>query len=374
MQAVADRSASPKVLPFRIRMGAPAPNPLGQPQDQGRPGHDPVVHGSKAAIAAAIFAGLAMVGTFVTAYVTWSNRSDQKTQQIQEQADAHTNALVDLKLTPAVKAVNDHIDAKVGELSGQIHALDVRVARLEGPLTSRVSDLEKSAKESAGLAAGLRLEGLATQPKSPTNISAVNDILSRAQKDNVAIPADMVERAGSKFIDAAQHDPAAWKAALAFMDYRSFLNGATAQIPLDLTLFDPNSGFWFIDVEGTKRVGTTGRHVFTVSRHVIPNADAARYERIGDRFNEGRPTGPAAIVVDGQNESLFALDGHRLKNVTFKNAAIAYGGGETILENVHFVNCTFLQFKQNSAPIQELAKTILADASVTFRHSPSTHS
>lgn len=46
-------------------------------------------------------------------------------------------------LGPAVKAVNDHTDEKISELASQIHALDVRIARSEGPLTSRVSTLEQ---------------------------------------------------------------------------------------------------------------------------------------------------------------------------------------------------------------------------------------
>lgn len=79
-------------------MGDPDPIPPQAPQDQGRAGHDPVVHGSRAAIAAAIFAGLAMIGTFATAYVNRSNRSDQKTQQAKTEADTHTNSLIEAKV------------------------------------------------------------------------------------------------------------------------------------------------------------------------------------------------------------------------------------------------------------------------------------
>jgi hypothetical protein len=154
MQAVKEQiSQTPRLIVFPTPMGAPDPiPPQGRPQDQGRSGHDPVIHGSKAAIAAAIFAGLAMIGTFATAYVNWSNRSDQKTQQAKTDADTHTNSLVDAKLNPAVKAVNDHTDEKIGELASQIHALDVRIARLEGPLASRVSTLEHRADQQASLA------------------------------------------------------------------------------------------------------------------------------------------------------------------------------------------------------------------------------
>src|SRR5207245_2138176 len=104
-------------------------------------------HGSKAAIAAAIFACIAAIAAVGSCYVNWSNRSDQKTQQTKEQFKTDVNTLIDAKLNPAVKVVNDHTDEKFGELSNQIHALDVRIARLEGPLTKRVSSLEYQADQ-----------------------------------------------------------------------------------------------------------------------------------------------------------------------------------------------------------------------------------
>ena len=142
-----------KVIVFPQHMGTQVPISPQQPnQDQERRGHDPVVHGSKAAIAAAIFAGLAMPGTFTTAYVNWSNRSDQKTQRAKDDADAHTNSLIDSKMNPAVAMVNGHTDEKFGELSGQIHALDVRIARLEGPLAKRVAGLETRSTQQESIA------------------------------------------------------------------------------------------------------------------------------------------------------------------------------------------------------------------------------
>lgn len=152
LQAVAKHpvSTSLKIIAFPRRMATVQQSEPKLEQNPVR--HDPVVHGSKAAIAAAIFAGIAAIAAAGTFYVNLSNRSDQKTQQVKKQFETDVNALIDAKLTPAVRAVNDHKDEKITELGNQLHALDVRIARLEGPLTNRVSSLEHRTDQQASLA------------------------------------------------------------------------------------------------------------------------------------------------------------------------------------------------------------------------------
>jgi hypothetical protein len=180
--AIKQVATSPRLIVFPGCMAAQNPIPLEGQQGQERSGHDPAVHGSKAAIAAAIFAGLAMIGTFATAYVNWSNRSDQKTHQANADADAHSNSLIDAKVSLAAKAVNDHTDQKIGDLSNQIHALDVRIARLEGPLASRVSTLEQRAEQQASLAklvlGDLQRSLNTTDRSAPTYWPVVSEFIS----------------------------------------------------------------------------------------------------------------------------------------------------------------------------------------------------
>jgi hypothetical protein len=295
MQAVVERSSPlPKVIVFPKRMAAQAPIP---PPEHGPSGHDPVVHGSKAAIAAAIFAGLAMVATFVTAYVNWSNRSDQKTQQVQQQADTHTNELIESKLNPAVKVINDHIDTKVGELSNQIHALDVRLARLEGPLAGRVSRLETRANQQASLAKIL----------DPSRVLAmIRRDIQTAQTSPTLLPASDV----NDYRNAIQALPTTaneyWTTAAAIINYQSYINQMSGEAPDPTKVSRSCGGTTTVDNNGNLSIGN---------------------------ITEGG-------VISGCIVDFGTVNG--FQNVTFKDSVIRYQGGPVAARNVRFINCRFL--------------------------------
>lgn len=297
MQAViAEQSyASPKVIFFPTRMAAPqAPNPPEQPREQGRTRHDHIIHGSKAAIAAAVFAGLAMIATFATAYVNWSNRSDQKTQQARDQADAHTSGLIDSKLNPVSKAVNDHIDQKVGELSGQIHALDVRIARLEGPLTRRVSKLETRANQEASLARLI----------DPNRVLAtIRAEIQMADTDRRILPVSTI----TDYKNAIQTLPTSareyWTTAAAIINYQSLIDQMSGQAP------DPNK-------VSVRCAGLTNQEDV----------------HSGNNLFIGVPI--SKCVVD--------LDTNKFSGTVFRDSVIRYHGGPVYLNGVSFVNCRFV--------------------------------
>jgi hypothetical protein len=293
MQAVAERSsASPNVLVFRTSMGTPAANPSEPPQDQGRSRHDPVVHGSKAAIAAAIFAGLAMIGTFTIAYINWSNRSDQKTQQEKTQGDAHINDLI--AANPSVKGINENINQKFGELSKQIHDLDVRLARLEGPLTSRVEKLETRTNQQISLArimdpartlATIRAELRVAQASGrPLPVSDLTDYKNAIQ----ALPTSAREY---------------WTTAAAIINYQSLLNQLSGEAPDPSKISRPCGPF-------TQGTGENNMFVGTV-----------------------RVRG-CIVDLDSTNNAMTSL--------IVRDSVVRYHGGTVPIGAILFVNCAFI--------------------------------
>jgi hypothetical protein len=95
---------------------------------------------------------------------------------------------------------------------------------------------------------------------------------------------------------------------------------------------------------------------------VAPSANAARLNLIGKDENANLPVGAAILIADGGR---MTIDGMDIKNVVFRNVEIIYNGGQIILANVTFVNCTFKMVRTSKA--QELASTLLGSGpSITF--------
>jgi len=305
MQAVAEQtSVSPKVIVFRTRMGTQAPIPPDpQPNHDVEGWHNPVVHGSRAAIAAAVFACIAAIAAGGTFYVNWSNRSDQKTQQTKDQFKTDVNTLIDAKLNPVVKAVNDHTDDKFGELSNQIHALDVRIARLEGPLTNRVSKLETRADQQGSLAKLI----------DPNRIlGTIRTELQVAQASGKLLPVSDL----NDYRNAIQALPSSareyWITAAAIINYQSLVNQMSGEAPDPSKVSRPCRG---LTNEG-------GMHSFNNQFIGVPISNC---------------------VVD--------LDTQTFRNITFQNSVIRYNGGPTSLVNVTFMHCTFiLNLKAQTKP------------------------
>lgn len=298
MQVLAEKDSSPtspKVIVFRTRMGAAAEVPE-PPAPQPHHGwHNPSVHGSKAAIAAAIFAGIAMLAACVTGYVNWSNRSDQKTQRAEEQADGHVNALIEAKLSPTATSINDHIDKKVGELGDQLHALDVRIARLEGPLTQRVSKLETRANQQASLAKLL----------DPNRVLAtIRAELEIAENGGKKVSASDL----SDYRNVVQTLPSSaheyWTTAAAIINYQSRINQMSGEAP---------------DPAKVSRLcpGLT---------HNVNGSISFSNTFAGFVFSD--------CVVD--------LDTNSFHNVVFRDSVVRYHGGPVTLDGVRFINCNFV--------------------------------
>jgi hypothetical protein len=346
--------------------------PQSAPEPERNPrGHDPVVHGSKAAIAAAIFAGLAMIGTFAIAYVNWSNRSDQKTQRATEQADAHINAFIDLKLNPAVKAVNDNTNEKFGELSNQIHELDVRIARLEGPLTKRVSSLEYQAHQQS-IRENITEYALAKPDDLKRDLPQVGSTLRTASEHKVKVTAPVLSDLQKGLNAIAPSTLGYWPTAAQFISYRSqntvpdFASLALPDLP-NCTDHNPTPMKLIVSDEEAKN-GKAGdvanvpdllNETDKNKTHMVP----AVYKDC--RFTLDSPEETARIPNLGEGRSYV---------LTFRHCQIVYRGGQITLltphpsplpvtgrshmrsdvyiitgQTVHFENCLFL-FAINSTP------------------------
>jgi hypothetical protein len=74
-------------------------------------------------------------------------------------------------------------------------------------------------------------------------------------------------------------------------------------------------------------------------------------------------SGSRLFVVEGGLDAL-VLDGMYMKNVIVRNSRVIYEGGPVRLENVSFVNCTFVLSERQ--PVRELGDSILQATSVHF--------
>jgi hypothetical protein len=108
----------------------------------------------------------------------------------------------------------------VGVMAAAIIATAVQLFLMNG----RLSAIEQNVSGIRADVSGMRLSQTATNPKDPRNIQEAKRVLREAEKNKVKIPPSVVEDTGKKFLEAAKDDPSAWGAALAFADYRSYLN------------------------------------------------------------------------------------------------------------------------------------------------------
>lgn len=175
----------------------------------------------------------------------------------------------------------------------------------------------------------------------------------------------MLRDVGEKFISASENNQGAWKAVLASLDYRSFLN--TDFIPKHLPTTQaqlPNYNYYV----RTRPLGETGGGVvraFSVLQGpIIPSGEpSARLESLSAPQPHG--SNVSYLVIIG-GEDAIVLDGEYFRNVTIKDADVDYSGGPVKLENVTFVNCRF-HFEAIN-PARELSSGILRAPAVNFTY------
>jgi len=204
------------------------------------------------------------------------------------------------------------------------------------------------------LLAAQRLDKAASQPDLRTSPREAKKAVEDAIKTNTILPAKLISDAGKSFASASAKNPEAWPVLTTLMDYRSHLNGLvfvfppTGAVPED-TEFELNP------------VPGKDRPIIAFVRNGVPIQDAARLEKIGKPTNPNVKVGPVHLIARG---GAFNLDGWNIAHVIFFGTEVHYSGAPIILEDVLFVNCTFVF--DNADRSRSLAEKITSSEFVTF--------
>jgi hypothetical protein len=228
-------------------------------------------------------------------------------------------------------------------------------------LLVKVNGLETFIHDNGGVIAGIRLEKVT--PSDPKNAQETEHIIAQAKKSQIKIPQDVLKDTGGRFIDASNAFPDAWQAALAVVDYRSYLNGPnppplSAYYPLGMIGNPDHLEAFQIFVSYPK-----GRipPQFTTSLARADMAFSARLDPIGHPLPQTAKKGAASILGVG---GAFDLSGLYLRHVVLYDVEVHYNGGPLILEDVTFINCRFVM--NETKDTRQLASQVLADRSVQF--------
>ena len=204
-------------------------------------------------------------------------------------SDEHINTLIRNEIDPEKKDINGHID-KLGE---KIDGLSERVARLEGPLTKRVSELEHRTDQQVSLSKLI----------DPNRIlGTIRAELQVAQANGKVLPVSDLNdfRNAVQALSPSAHEY--WKTVAAIINYQSAINQMTGNAP------DP-----------------------TKVSHVCLGLTAGTG---GNNSYNFVPISNCVLDLDTTNDLL--------SNLVIKNSVIRYHGGTVRLMNVTFINCAFI--------------------------------
>ena len=242
------------------------------------------------------------------------------------------------------------------------HITDEKVFRVRTDdrlqsIGDRLEAVEKSVKSIDADILQLRLKALVSGPADSQGQAEAKKVLATARKESISLPQAVVEQGGQKFIGASKEDSNAWGVALDFIAYRSSLNTRNPEIATE----DYGSTFSTYYHQNTVR----GRDPVKWSWAPPLTTDyskQAKWDMIGYEDKRNTVTQPSWIIGAGGAES---LDGQQLRRAILINVEVHFSGGPVILEDVTFINCTFVF--DNVAKSRELGERLLADSLVSFR-------
>jgi hypothetical protein len=245
--------------------------------------------------------------------------------------------------------VDKRIDDKLGPTAASIGSLTERIAKLEGKIEV------------------LRLKNAASDPTSRSNIKEATDALASAKQSKLPLDLDLFKETASKFISAAAKQPNAWGAVQQYLAYRSFINTDLEPPPAKLALTTKTSSY-----RETVTILPDPQHpefhpVFQLLYVGGPAApgESARLERLDNP--QPVDSGLKFFLIDGGHDAI-VLDGEYMKNVIIRNADVKYDGGPVVLENVYFINCTFVSFRLTPNS-RHLSEALLASVPTAFKAS-----
>lgn len=192
-----------------------------------------------------------------------------------------------------------------------------------------------------------QIQQAAENPEDKTSADAAKKAIDSARENAVRLTPSIVREAGQKFVQASNENPAAWDAALGFLNYKTFLNSASLLVP-------PNTGATFITNYNSVPLPQGEKLPQMSVAGVAPEESAARFDLIGHDANKGKPLGSKYIFTTG---GAVVLDGMEFRDVIIRNAKVFYSGGPVQMKDVYFINCIFIM---KSTPVtQNLALAML---------------
>src|SRR5438552_2178356 len=121
MQAIPrQRSTAASVIVFPTRMSTPATTPQQPEETGGSVVWSPPRHGNLAQIIAAAIAVIALLVSVGGLIFTVSTRQQDVNTKT---GDEHTNGLIESKLKPEIRSVNDGIDKKLEPINDKLNIL-----------------------------------------------------------------------------------------------------------------------------------------------------------------------------------------------------------------------------------------------------------
>jgi len=180
--------------------------------------------------------------------------------------------------------------------------------------------------------------------------------LNAAKAASLRIDSRIIRDVGNGFIEAAAKNPDAWDAALAFVNYRSFLNAESFNLPTR-----PDA------IQETKYELPPGKFVvgpFRTAQVVVPSEapEIPQFRTLdAPDLNRGVSVGPSFLFIEG---GTLVIDDLYLKRIIFRDLHVIFRGGRVVLQNVLFINCIFdiAQAPQG----QTLASALVSGPITTF--------
>jgi len=207
----------------------------------------------------------------------------------------------------------------------------------------------------------LRTSQVIANPGSEKSIKEAKSLLAMAREGRTPIPISTVEQAAKSFIETSVAQPEAWETALDFVSYRTALNKIDARGAAPFRkLSGAGLDHYYIGPVVPGKALPIGSDIPAS----VPPELAARYELLGKNENEGKSTGPPRLFFTG---GALNIDGRFARHVVFENVEVHYTNQPLVLEDVVFVNCTFVIENGNSG--RKLSETLISSQIVNFKTS-----
>jgi hypothetical protein len=181
-------------------------------------------------------------------------------------------------------------------------------------------------------------------------------------KNKVNVPVEYIKAIGKNAIvassNSSQQASLAWQLTLDLISFRSILNVSFK--PKTPVLSMPlHTWLYFMQAP-------PGKHIPTMafsSQSGLPSNEAARCDRIGVDQNSDIGVGPVFLFLLGGSQ---VLDDFHIRNAVFEGVEVHYSGGQTMLENDIFINCTFVM--DNTSPARKLGQELIASTNINFKN------